>query len=231
MSLVPSSWFPRWRRAAGQGSEGIFAEGRSPLCHHTHVSGETTPELQTHCIVVLIGFQTELTLLVQGAHEAVDVAQVLAGAAQAMGVRVVALEIDPGRWGPTVACVRYRCDAIVERTGLDTFDSSLMDSISEDIAKPGHIVLAGCEAHTGLLQVACMAMDLGCEVSVVQEACASRNAEDAAHAMQMLRRVGAKFGSAADVIRGWCQCTKNQKLDALLQLVERTAAGGSHRWR
>lgn len=231
MSLMPSWWPPRWRRAASPESEGMSSEEFLPLCEPASVSGDEESPAQTYCTVVLVGLQTELTPLVSGAQEAMYVAQVLAGAAQAAGVRTVALEIEPAQWGPTVAGVRHRCDAIVEQTDFYFSSASLLENLCARRPASGRFILAGCEAHTWLLQAALYVMRQGHEVSAVQEACVSCSAQDAAQAMRVLQQAGATIVSVADVINGWRRCHENQELNALLRLIESTAAGGSQGWR
>lgn len=231
MSLVPSWRFPRWRRTSVPQNEAVSKGEASSLCSPANVSGEIEPGVPTYCSVIFVGFQTELMPLVHGAQKATDVAQVLAGAAQAAGVRAVALEIDQTTRGPTIACVRHRCDSIIEQPDLCTFDGRLLDRLCAGRTAPERFVLAGCEDDIWLLQAALLAMDRGHEACVVQEACISRGMQDAANAAQVLRETGGTLVSATDVVHGWCRYKENQELSALLQLVKRTAAGGSNGWR
>lgn len=231
MSLVPSWQLPRWRRTSDPRNKAVSAGEASSLCSPANVSGGIEPSVPTACSVIFVGFQTELMPLVHGAQKATDVAQVLAGAAQAAGVRAVALEIDQTKWGPTIACVRHRCDSIIEQPDLCTFDGRLLASLCAGRAAPERFVLAGCEDHTWLLQAALLAMGRGHEACIVQEARISRGMQDAAIAAQVPREKGGTFVSAADVVHGWCRYKETQKLNALLQLVKRTAAGGSDGWR
>jgi hypothetical protein len=162
--------------------------------------------------LVLVNYQTGLMPRIPAAERVLELSQSLANAARTMGVHAIGTEHAPAVWGPMVAGVRLRCTAVIETSHVDACER-LLEVHRARVALPARVIMAGCEPHVALLQVAVSLLRAGVEVWVAENACASQEAEDLELAMHYLRDAGARIASVERVIEAWAADGPELRLD------------------
>jgi nicotinamidase-related amidase len=127
----------------------------------------------------------------------------LVRAAQRLGVPVAATEHCAKSLGPTVATIRSLLppDAIGAKGHFSAVAAKCLPALPG--ADRPQVVMAGIEAHVGLLQTALELMEEGKEVYVVADCVGSRRDADRDLALARVRQDGARIVSREMVVYEW----------------------------
>lgn len=82
------------------------------------------------------------------------------------------------------------------------------------------IVISGIETHICVLQTAFDLLNSGCEIFVVESACASRKQNDKISALKRLENAGAQILSTEQVVFEWLKTAKNPKFKEVQCLIK-----------
>ena len=143
------------------------------------------------CAVVLIDYQEKLMPAMHGSERVIARTDLVAGAAQLLGVPVLATEQNPSRLGGTVAPLAARLDAVLDKMHFGAVEAGVIDRVDElaaarsggahsggegagGVGEPVDIVISGCEAHVCLAQTVLGLLEAGRRVWVVADASGSR---------------------------------------------------------
>lgn len=170
-------------------------------------------------VLVLVDYQARLLPAIHRGEQSVAVAQALADAARAVGVRVIGTEQNAQGLGPNVDGVKRRCDGTLAKLHFDACTDGLGNEIDAHGPRK-HVVLAGCEAHVCLMQTGLGLLRQGRRVWVVEAACGSRRAEDHQLAMQRLEKAGATIVAPEMVLFEWLGSSDHPKFRAVLAIVK-----------
>lgn len=169
------------------------------------------------CALVLVDWQQRLMPVLHGGAAALDRALQLAEVAQRLHVPVIGTEQNPAGLGPNEPAIRERCTQTLAKMHFDACADGLLPALQTATAKPlRDVVLAGCEAHVCLMQTALGLRRAGLHVWVVAEACASRQPNHHALAMQRLREAGAAIVSVEMVAFEWLRSCEDPVFRAVL---------------
>ena len=170
--------------------------------------------------LVLVDYQARLMPAIFEAPAVVAQAQLLADAAQALGMTIVGTEQNPQGLGPNVQALRQRCVATLPKSSFDACTDGLLEWLSDHGAGATQIVIAGCEAHVCLMQTALGLRRAGRRVWVVAPACGSRQPRDHALAMARLQQAGAVIVSVEMVLFEWLRSCKHPQFKPVLSRLK-----------
>ena len=171
-------------------------------------------------VLVLVDYQARLMTAIHDGPHIVPRAQLLAKAAQVLGIPVLGTEQNPQGLGPNVQAIREACARTLAKTHFDACEDGLIDAIREARPHAGQVVLAGCEAHVCLLQTALGLVRAGLRVWVVANACGSRRADDHAAAMQRLQQAGATLVTHEMALFEWLHDCRHPRFREVLALIK-----------
>lgn len=181
------------------------------------------------CAVVLIDYQAKLMPAMHAPERVIARTDLVAGAAQLLGVPVLATEQNPSRLGGTVAPLDGRLDAVLDKMHFGAVEAGVAARVDELAAArsggPGEavdFVVSGCEAHVCLAQTALGLLELGRRVWVVADACGSRRPTDHDAAMRRLAAAGAGVVTSEMVVFEWLNSCENEHFKAVSALVKAT---------
>lgn len=127
--------------------------------------------------------------------------QLLVGA-DALGVPVVITEQYPKGLGHTIDALSALAPSAKILEKLD-FDATAVAGVRDAIGDRSQVVVCGLEAHICVFQTVRGLSDLEREVTVVSDACASRNAEHHRLAEGMWSKLGANVSCGESVLFDW----------------------------
>ena len=169
-------------------------------------------------VLLLIDFQERLVPAIDGGEAAVEQARRLALAARRLGVPVLATEQLPDRLGPVVPALAGVAERTIAKAAFDACrDPRLTDAV---MARPGTVLLTGCEAHVCVLQTAFGLLSIGREVAVVRDAVGSRRAESKEAALARLARAGADIVTAEMAMFEWLGDADRPEFREVLKLIK-----------
>lgn len=191
------------------------------------------------CAVVLIDYQEKLIPAMHSSEQVIARTNLVAGAAQLLGVPVLATEQNPSRLGGTVAPLAARLDAVLDKMHFGAVEAGVIDRVDELAAarsggahsggqdagragEPADIVISGCEAHVCLAQTALGLLEAGRRVWVVADASGSRRPTDHEAAMRRLAAAGATVVTSEMVVFEWLHTCENEQFKAVSALVKAT---------
>ena len=141
-------------------------------------------------------------------------------AAARLGVPVTASEQYPASLGPTVFDLRewLAPEAAVAKLHFSCADEpAILERLA--MGNRGQVILAGIEAHIGLLQSALGLKEKGYEPFVVIDASASRRPESEQAAWSRLRQAGVLTVNLEMVLFEWLRVAGTPAFDELVVLV------------
>ncbi len=171
--------------------------------------------------LVLVDYQQRLLPALHRGAEALAQATLLADIARDLGVTVIGTEQYPQGLGPNHEAIRARCDRTLSKLHFDACADGLLDALpAATTSHPREVVVAGCEAHVCLMQTALGLLEEGLRVWVVAPACASRNADNHALAMQRLQSAGAGIVSVEMVGFEWLRSCAHAQFKQVLKRLK-----------
>lgn len=137
-----------------------------------------------------------------------------------LAVPTVASEQDPNRLGPTVGDLRHLLAGAAVRPRA-TFSCVRDAAILADLARAGReqVVIAGIEAHVGVLQTAMDLKARGFAPAVVADALASRRPESRALALARLAAAGIAVVDVEMVLLEWTDSIANPAYEDIAALL------------
>jgi nicotinamidase-related amidase len=155
-------------------------------------------------LLLIVDVQERLAPHVHEHGRIIENCEWLIGVAEVVGVPVLATEHYPEGIGRTVRRLRDRlaADAILRK---DHFSCVSEPSCNTRIEETGRtqIVVAGMEAHVCVMQSAIELKEAGKKVFLVADAVSSRTPEDAARAVERMRRHGVEIVTREMVLFEW----------------------------
>jgi len=179
----------------------------------------------SHGQLVLVDYQARLMPAIHAGEAAVANARRLGRLARALGLPCWGTEQSPEKLGENVPELRALCQRTVAKTAFDATADTAADALMAVLA-PGaaagrhQVVVAGCEAHVCLMQTALGLVAAGYAVTVVADACGSRNPDHHALAMERLRQAGANVVCTEMVGFEWLRRSDHPAFKAWLGMVK-----------
>ena len=169
-------------------------------------------------LLLLVDFQSRLMPWIEGDAEAVANALRLAGAAKLLEVPVLATEQNPAGLGPNVDEIRNAAAATLEKRFFDATREPRWPEFAPRGRK--HVVVAGCEAHVGVMQTVIGLLGKGYAVRLVADAVGSRTAESRRVALERAASKGAEIVTTEMVIFEWLVTCDHPRFREILQIVK-----------
>lgn len=146
----------------------------------------------------------------------------LLGAAETLGVPVIATEQYPKGLGPTVPAVAAALPAAATRLDKTAFSCCGADPFLEALAITGRgqVVLAGIESHVCVLQTALDLEARDLDVHVAIDATCAREPANAANAAERLRQAGVVVTNAESVLFEWLRDAAHEHFKAVSRLLK-----------
>ena len=175
--------------------------------------------------LVIIDIQERLVLASKYGEEVANNMTKVAKAANILSISTVVTEQYPKGLGNTVIQLK---NALAENTFVTekaSFSALLEPAVKEKIeelknAGITHIVIGGIETHICVLQTAAALMELGFEVYVVKDCCASRNKNEYKTGLELLKQSGAKITCVEIVLFEWLKTSKNPHFNEVQALIK-----------
>lgn len=149
-------------------------------------------------------------------------AEVLLEAAHRLGVKVLATEQYPKGLGPTVGALASRLSALgVTPADKTVFDASNEPRIARALGEvgPRSVVVAGMESHICVFQTARELVRRGYTTYVVEDAVASRTAENRAAGVALCARAGAIVTVTEAVAFDWLGRAEGEHFKAISKMI------------
>jgi len=155
-------------------------------------------------LLLIVDVQERLAPHVHEHERVIDNCEWLIGVAELVGVPVFATEHHPQGIGRTVPRLRGRlvADAILSKEHFSCASEPSCNSRIEE-AERRQIVVAGMEAHVCVMQSAIELQESGKSVFLVADAVSSRAPENAACAVERMRRHGIEVVTREMVLFEW----------------------------
>lgn len=146
---------------------------------------------------------------------------ILMRAARRLGIPLLVSEQYPKGIGPTVPELRDLAPegAVMEKLHFSCGDDPAINNRLRGLGRP-QVVIAGIEAHVCVLQTALRFRELGFEVFVAGDACASRDPANARAAIQRLRQSDVQVASTEMVVFEWLNCAGTPEFKELMTLIK-----------
>lgn len=168
-------------------------------------------------LVLMIDIQERLVAALEK-DVIVSKAQKIIDGAKLLDVPVFVTEQYPKGLGNTVVALPDNAE-VVEKTYFNALlEEGLFDKIKAYDRK--QIVIFGIETHICVYQTACALMEVGFEVYVVKDACASRNKYEFKMGIEAMRDSGAKISCVEMILFEWLQGAKNPKFKEVQSLIK-----------
>ncbi len=191
--------------------------------------------------LLLIDLQAKLMPAISGAEEVLANARRLAQAARLIGVPTWGTEQNPERLGQNDAQLREACKRTLPKLWFSACDENLLGWLRPahppvgpttpclfgELPQPAAcgngernmLVIAGCEAHVGVLQTALGLLDDEFEVWVVTDACGARTERDRDAAYDRLAGVGVELVTTEMVAFEWLGGSRHPAYQKVLALL------------
>ncbi len=155
-------------------------------------------------LLLIVDVQERLAPHVFEQDRVIENCEWLISVAEVVGVPVFATEHYPEGIGHTIKRLRERlaADAILRKDHFSCVSESSCKDRIEDTGRT-QIVVAGMEAHVCVMQSAIELQDSGKSVFLVADAVSSRTPEDAALAVERMRRYGIEIVTREMVLFEW----------------------------
>jgi nicotinamidase-related amidase len=175
--------------------------------------------------LLLVDFQERLLPAVPEGERALARARILIEAAAELGVPVSVTEQYPQGIGPSSAALREALPPGATVHEKITFAASADPAFAEHVEKlrragRDQLVVAGVEAHVCVLQTALGFKEAGCEVIVVGDAVASRDAASKERARHRLVQAGCVWADTEMVVFEWMERANTEAFRRLLKLIK-----------
>ncbi len=175
--------------------------------------------------LVIIDIQERLVLASKYGEEVANNMTKVAKAANILSIPTVVTEQYPKGLGNTVIQLK---NALAENTFVTekaSFSALLEPAFKEKIEELKNtgitqIVIGGIETHICVLQTAAALMELGFEVYVVKDCCASRNKNEYKTGLELLKQYGAKITCVEIVLFEWLKTSKNPHFKDVQALIK-----------
>ncbi len=167
-------------------------------------------------LLLIIDVQERLAPHVHEQDRVIECCEWLMGVAEVVGVPVMATEHYPEGIGHTVTRLGSRLspEAILEKDHFSTVSEPACRSRIEATGR-SQLVVAGMEAHVCVMQTAIELKETGKSVFVVAEGVSSRKPEDAARAVDRMRRNGIEIVTREMVLFEWAHRGPNEQFRQL----------------
>ena len=155
-------------------------------------------------LLLIVDVQERLAPHVHEHDRVIENCEWLVGVAEVVGVPVFATEHYPEGIGHTVPRLRERLadDAILRKDHFSCVSESSCNARIEQTGRT-QIVVAGLEAHVCVMQSAIELRASGKSVFLVADAVSSRTPDDAAFAIERMRRNGVQVVTREMVLFEW----------------------------
>ena len=175
-------------------------------------------------LVLVIDIQDRLTTMLDDevCAQMVENSQKLVAAAKVLGIDTIVTEQYPKGLGQTIQGIRDTLGEKYMPVEKTAFNALLEDGFLSTIKSHNkkQIVICGIESHICVYQTAKHLMQMGFEVVVAKDVCASRNKFEFKCAMDLLRQEGAKVSCLEIILFDWLGGAKNPKFKEVQALIK-----------
>ena len=170
--------------------------------------------------LLLIDIQERLAPATLDGERVIERAGILLDAAALLNVPHTISEQHPRGLGPTVAAVLEKADRARVFDKVH-FSCQADDRLAAVFAETGRrdLILCGMEAHVCVLQTALDLAEAGYRVHVVEDAIASRTAQNRGLAVERMRKAGIEIVSTEMVLFEWLRTAGHPDFRAVSALV------------
>jgi nicotinamidase-related amidase len=167
-------------------------------------------------LLLIVDVQERLAPHVHEHQRVIENCEWLIGVAEVVGVPVLATEHHPQGIGRTVTRLRQRlpADAILRKEHFSCVSEPSCGSRIEDAGRR-QIVVVGMEAHVCVMQSAIELQESGISVFLVADAVSSRAPENAACAVDRMRRHGVEIVTREMVLFEWAHRSATEQFRQL----------------
>ena len=167
-------------------------------------------------LLLIIDVQERLAPHVHEQDRVIECCEWLMGVAEVVGVPIMATEHYPEGIGHTITRLKNRLppEAILEKDHFSGVSEPACSARINDIGR-NQMVIAGMEAHVCVMQTAIELNESGKSVFVVAEGVSSRKPEDAARAVERMRRNGVEIVTREMVLFEWAHRGPNEQFREL----------------
>jgi nicotinamidase-related amidase len=169
-------------------------------------------------VLLLIDLQQKLMPAIFDAKTIIANAKRLGGAAQLLGIPVLATEQNPAGLGPNIPEVKELASRTLAKQFFDATREPLWPGfLPED--RP-NVVVAGCEAHVCVMQTMLGLRRLGRPVRLVRDAIGSRVPANQDAAAQRAQHAGAELVTTEMVVFEWLASSEHPRFRDVLKLLK-----------
>ena len=169
------------------------------------------------CTLLIIDTQARLMPMVHDGGIVLHRCGQLATAARALGVHVIGTEQNPEGLGPIVDELRKLCDTTLAKYHFSaTAEPGFLQRLP---AGRDTFVVAGCEAHVGVLQTVVGLVEAGHDVKWVGDAVSSRHPHNREAATARARAMGVDIVTTEMVIFEWLGSSSHPKFGQVSALI------------
>lgn len=172
-------------------------------------------------LVLIIDVQEKLVSAVSE-NEIVSKVSKLAEATNLLNIPVIVTEQYPKGLGNSVTQLSSRFGGnakIFEKTYFNALSEECILQYLDTLGKK-QVVLCGIETHICVYQTASALLEMGYEVYVLKDACASRNTFEYESGIELMRDSGAKISCLEIVLFEWLKGAKNPKFKEIQALIK-----------
>lgn len=172
-------------------------------------------------LVLIIDIQEKLVKALEK-DLIVDKASKLISGANILDIPVVVTEQYPKGLGHTVDLISKLFDDNVNIVEKTYFNALLEEGFEEKIRSYGkkQILICGIETHICVYQTALALKELGYDVYVVKDACASRNKYEFKQGIEAMKENGIKTTCVEIVLFEWLKGAKHSKFKEVQALIK-----------
>lgn len=174
-----------------------------------------------NCIMLIIDVQEKLLNAVFNRDLVAQRAEVMAKAANILNVPIIITEQYPQGLGKTIESIKSSIDnnKVFEKTSFSALDNEdVFDAIkSQDKTD---VILFGIETHICVSQTANALIELGYEVSVISDACGSRDEAEYLAGLSRMKENGAHIITAEIALFEWLRSSKHPNFKEIQRLIK-----------
>jgi nicotinamidase-related amidase len=174
------------------------------------------------CLLLIIDVQEKLTNAVFNKSTLLNKAEIISKTASILDIPVIITEQYPKGLGYTISSVKSafnnKCK-IFEKITFSALDNSLISESIEKLNKK-QVILFGIETHICVNQTANALIQNGYDVTVIADACGSRDEIEHKFGLERIKEHGAHIITTETVVFEWLKSAKHPQFKEIQALIK-----------
>ncbi len=174
------------------------------------------------CVIVLIDVQERLVAMLNKQEPVLKYSSRLSNAASIMGIPTILTEQYPQGLGKTVLDVASAADSsaiYIEKTSFSAMQTpEFVDALKSTGKKT--VIISGIETHICVYQTVTELIEVGYNVVVAKDACASRSSDCFKTGIELMKDTGAVISNVETILFELLRTSRNPHFKAVQALIK-----------